>query len=89
MVDYISSGFHFLSPQVVPQLLKQEHMDEIKSHLLVVPATLVVLFAVKWMFQSQKNDGATKKPLYRVDHSVLNIPLPLQSMWMNMGFWKV
>lgn len=61
-------------------------MDETYSYFVAAAATAVVLFMVRWIFQSR---GATKKPLYQVDHSVLNIPLPLQSMWMNMGFWKV
>lgn len=27
--------------------------------------------------------------IYGVDHGILNIDLPLQTMWMNMGYWKV
>lgn len=61
-------------------------MEETYNHLLAVTATAVVFFVVKRIFHGQ---GATKKSLYQVDHSVLNIPLPLQSMWMNMGFWEV
>lgn len=27
--------------------------------------------------------------LYGLDHAVLNVQLPPQSMWMNMGYWEV
>lgn len=35
---------------------------------------------------------ALRKPqasVYGLDHAVLNIQLPPQSMWMNMGYWEV
>lgn len=35
---------------------------------------------------------ALRKPranVYGLDHAVLNIQLPQQSMWMNMGYWEV
>lgn len=57
----------------------------------VLAAGLIVLL-IKRVIEKQltgKVDRRTKRPLYRCDHSVLNIPLPPQSMWMNMGFWKV
>ncbi|KAJ5570861.1 hypothetical protein N7535_004521 [Penicillium sp. DV-2018c] len=34
---------------------------------------------------------ALRKPrvnVYGLDHAVLNIPLPPQTMWMNMGYWE-
>lgn len=27
--------------------------------------------------------------VYGLDHAVLNVQLPPQSMWMNMGYWEV
>ena len=27
--------------------------------------------------------------LYSLDHGMLNLPLKDNSMWMNMGYWKV
>ncbi|CAI6330985.1 unnamed protein product [Periconia digitata] len=63
-------------------------MDESKNPLLIVSVTLAVLLVARWIIRTRTMDGPTKKPLYRVDHSVLNIPLPLQSLWMNMGYWK-
>jgi hypothetical protein len=26
--------------------------------------------------------------LYGLDHAVLNVQLPPQTMWMNMGYWE-
>ncbi|RMJ26987.1 hypothetical protein PHISP_02116, partial [Aspergillus sp. HF37] len=40
-----------------------------------------LLSAIKTLLPSQK-------PLYGLDHAILNIPLPPQSMWMNMGYWE-
>ena len=31
----------------------------------------------------------TPAKLYGLDHAVLNIQLPPQSMWMNVGYWEV
>jgi hypothetical protein len=36
--------------------------------------------------------GALRKSranVYGLDHAVLNIQLPPQTMWMNMGYWEV
>jgi hypothetical protein len=32
---------------------------------------------------------AFERKVYGLDHAVLNVQLPPQSMWMNMGYWKV
>ncbi|KAJ5113489.1 hypothetical protein N7456_002023 [Penicillium angulare] len=36
----------------------------------------------KWLFKKPRIE------LYGLDHAVLNIQLPPQTMWMNMGYWK-
>lgn len=41
-----------------------------------------MLELVRRLFRRQKS-------LYGLDHAVLNVVLPLQSMWMNMGYWEV
>lgn len=33
--------------------------------------------------------AAPSNNLYGLDHAVLNVRLPPQSMWMNMGYWEV
>jgi hypothetical protein len=64
-------------------------MDWTNYVLGILTAGAVILLAR--VVENQFNGKArrAKKPLYRADHCVLNIPLPPQSMWMNMGFWKV
>lgn len=32
---------------------------------------------------------APSSKVYGLDHAVLNVQLPPQSMWMNMGYWEV
>lgn len=32
---------------------------------------------------------APSSNIYGLDHAVLNVRLPPQSMWMNMGYWEV
>lgn len=27
--------------------------------------------------------------LYGLDHAILNVTVPPENMWMNMGYWKV
>ncbi|PVI00770.1 hypothetical protein DM02DRAFT_526324 [Periconia macrospinosa] len=65
-------------------------MDDTKKLLLAVPATIAAFLVAQWYLQRRRKNRAAvaKKALYQLDHSVLNIPLPLQSMWMNMGYWK-
>jgi hypothetical protein len=69
-----------------------ENMDWTNKYLLsILGAGWLILFT-KWVVKYQLDGIAkrrAKRPLYRFDHSILNIPLPPQSMWMNMGFWKV
>lgn len=38
---------------------------------------------------SQNHFEEMSSRIYGVDHGILNIDLPLQTMWMNMGYWKV
>lgn len=33
--------------------------------------------------------GGARNDVYGLDHAVLNVQLPPQSMWMNMGYWEV
>lgn len=33
--------------------------------------------------------GVNENKLYGLDHAILNIEVPPQRMWMNMGYWKV
>lgn len=33
--------------------------------------------------------GKPRKDIYGLDHAVLNMQLPPQSMWMNVGYWEV
>lgn len=33
--------------------------------------------------------GAPRSRIYGLDHAVLNVQLPPQSMWMNVGYWEV
>ncbi len=57
----------------------------------VLMAGLLTLLSKRMVenFWNGKMNKGPKRALYKTDHSILNIPLPLQSMWMNMGFWKV
>jgi hypothetical protein len=45
----------------------------------------------QWSLKRQpvqgENDGTSR--VYCLDHGVLNISVPLQTMWMNMGYWEV
>jgi hypothetical protein len=67
-------------------------MEWTNKYFLGVVTAGFMAFLIKWVVENQ-NDGkvhrAVRRPLYRSDHSILNISLPPQSMWMNMGFWKV
>ncbi|KAH8811180.1 hypothetical protein F5884DRAFT_267137 [Xylogone sp. PMI_703] len=66
-------------------------MDWINKYFLGLLATGLVILLTKRAVKNHLNGKASRKgekPLYRVDHSILSIPLPPQSMWMNMGFWK-
>lgn len=31
----------------------------------------------------------SRPEMYGLDHAVLNIQLPPQTMWMNLGYWEV
>jgi hypothetical protein len=67
-------------------------MEWTYQYFLGVLAAGLITLLIKRVVDKQltgKGDRRTKRPLYRSDHIVLNIPLPPQSMWMNMGFWKV
>jgi hypothetical protein len=69
----------------------EKSMDWANKYVLGILALGLILL-IKRVVENQLNgkaDERTKRRLYRADHSVLNIPLPPQSMWMNMGFWKV
>ena len=33
--------------------------------------------------------GGARNDVYGLDHAVLNMRLPPQAMWMNMGYWEV
>lgn len=33
--------------------------------------------------------GVNENKLYGLDHAILNVEVPPQQMWMNMGYWKV
>jgi hypothetical protein len=33
--------------------------------------------------------GGARNDVYGLDHAVLNVQLPPQTMWMNMGYWEV
>jgi hypothetical protein len=57
--------------------------------ILIVGLTVLLIKRVIANPLNETANRTTKKPLYRFDHSILNISLPPQSMWMNMGFWKV
>lgn len=67
-------------------------MDWANKYVLgVLAAGLVILLTkgvVPNLLKGHKSKRA-KKSLYRFDHSRLNITLPPESLWMNMGFWKV
>lgn len=67
-------------------------MDWTNKYLLGILATGLMALLAKRVIDNRSNgkvERGTKKPLYRYDHSILNISVPPQSMWMNMGFWKV
>jgi hypothetical protein len=70
----------------------EKSMDWTNKYFLGVVAAGLMILLMKRVVENQlngKGNRRTKRPLYRSDHSILNIPLPPQSMWMNMGFWKV
>lgn len=64
-------------------------MNDTPSSLSIFLVAVVALLVARWIFRSRRANQVDNKRLYRVDHSVLNIPLPLHSLWMNMGYWKV
>ena len=67
-------------------------MDWTSKYFLVAVAAGLVILCLKRVVENQLKanvNARTKRPLYRADHSILNIRLPPESMWMNMGFWKV
>lgn len=64
-------------------------MNDTPSSLSIFLVAVVALLVARWIFRSGRANQVDNKRLYRVDHSVLNIPLPLHSLWMNMGYWKV
>jgi hypothetical protein len=67
-------------------------MDWTNKYFLGILVAGLMILLTKRVVENQLNgkiNRRTKRLLYRSDHSILNIPLPLQSMWMNMGFWKV
>ncbi|RDW56383.1 hypothetical protein BP5796_13205 [Coleophoma crateriformis] len=66
-------------------------MDWTNKYFLGILTAVLVVFLTKRVAKNRSNgkvDRRTKRPLYRADHSILNIPLPPQSLWMNMGLWK-
>jgi hypothetical protein len=70
----------------------EKSMDWTNKYFLGVLTAGLMILLTKRIVENQLNGkvkGRTKSPLYRIDHSILNIPLPPQSMWMNMGYWKV
>jgi hypothetical protein len=69
-----------------------ENMDLTNKYVLGILAAGLMILLAKRVVDNRSNgtvERGSKKPLYRYDHSILNISVPPQSMWMNMGFWKV
>jgi hypothetical protein len=68
-----------------------ENMDLSNKYFLGILTAGLMVLLTKRVVANRSNGKVkgVKKPLYRYDHSILNIPLPPVSMWMNMGFWKV
>jgi len=67
-------------------------MDWTNKYFLGILVAGLMIVLIKRVVENQLNgkvNRTTKRPLYRSDHSILNISLPPQSMWMNMGFWRV
>jgi hypothetical protein len=70
----------------------EKSMDWTNKYFLGILTVGLMILLTKRVVKNQLNgkvNGRTKRPLYRSDHGILNISLPPQSMWMNMGFWKV
>jgi len=62
--------------------------------ILLIPTVKHVLkqvFNTPWTQMGSENTQAndTNRRIYNLDHARLNLDLPPQSMWMNMGYWKV
>lgn len=51
--------------------------------VLLTAPTRVSNFIVNWRLESSNN------AIYSLDHGRLNLQLPVESMWMNMGYWEV
>lgn len=69
-------------------LLLAKDMELTNTHFagILIAGFFIFLAKRRW---SRMGDESAQKRLYRSDHGVLNVQLPPQSMWMNMGFWKV
>lgn len=57
---------------------------------MLLAVTVQILVAGGWRFFSKTRRTAVKNgdAMYGLDHGKLNLVLPPQTMWMNMGFWR-
>lgn len=42
-----------------------------------------------WIKRALSLSTARADGVYGLDHAMLNMQLPPQTMWMNMGYWEV
>lgn len=70
----------------------ETRMDWTERYFWGVLSAALIILAIRRIFQGRSIKGINlrkQRSLYRSDHGILNFQLPPQSMWMNMGFWKV
>jgi hypothetical protein len=61
----------------------------IGTTLLLAGALLLYgIVRTVWEWLS-KTEGEGRPTVYSLDHARLNVQLPPEKMWMNMGYWKV
>ena len=44
---------------------------------------------IKWILKGTRGDDPINSKIYGLHHAILNIDVPPQTMWMNMGYWEV
>jgi len=60
----------------------------LSAELLVGLAMTLVFTRGLWRFANPSRAESDHR-VYGLDHGRLNVELPTQSLWMNMGYWQV
>ena len=64
-------------------------LSQVASYVAGCLTILLLSTLIKWIPRVIIGDEPMKKKTSWLHHAILNIDVPPQTMWMNMGYWEV